>query len=129
MKPAQGPCATLLSAAGLSLLLSCVMGCHSAFVQATVYNDSDRVIRVFEVDYPSASFGGSALAPGSVLHSRFKLLGDGPIKVTWTDGHDQEHTATGPALQEGQEGTLSLHLSISLFDLGLVNEILLDLCD
>ncbi len=97
------------AAAQLAILAGTALsGCHSAFIQATVENHSGGPIHVFEVDYPSASFGGSELAPGSAFRSRFKILGSGPAKLTWTDSAEHEHHVTGPQLHEGQEGTLTI---------------------
>lgn len=88
--------------------LAFTAGCHSAFVQATVINHSGHTVRLFEVDYPFASFGGQDLADGATFHYRFKILGDGPTKITWTDAAEHEHTTVGPTLQEGLEGPLTL---------------------
>ena len=90
------------------LLLS---GCHSAFVAAELTNDTASPLSVVEVDYPSASFGTQSLAPGATFRYRFKILGSGPTKLTYTDLKGQEHTATGPALQEGLQGSLAIRIS------------------
>lgn len=95
----------------LAALLPALAGCHSAFVQATVRNDTAQRVQIFEVDYPSASFGAGDLAPGAIFHYRFKILGSGPVKITWTDASDHDHTASGPELSEGQEGSLAVTLS------------------
>jgi hypothetical protein len=93
------------------MTLGCLAGCHSAFVQATVVNRTGGRVRLFEVDYPFASFGGQDLADGASFRYRFKILGSGPSKVIWTDASEHEHTAGGPALEEGEEGTLTLTLN------------------
>ena len=95
--------------AALPLLFG--VGCHSAFVDATIANHTGATIRLVEVDYPSASFGTSELADGGTFKYRFKVLGSGPAKLSWTDLHEGEHNATGPALQEGEEGHLSINVS------------------
>ncbi len=81
-------------------------GCHSASVEATISNHSGSAIRVLEVDYPSASFGTSLLANGADFHYRFKIQGSGPIKLSFMDLQGHDHQATGPELNEGQEGSL-----------------------
>lgn len=86
-------------------------GCHSAFVQTTVVNNTGKAIHVFEVDYPSASFGSSELASGSSYRYRFKISGSGATTLTWTDGAEHDHTAHGPTLTEGQEGTLAISIT------------------
>ena len=95
-----------LPALGMALLPA---GCRSRFVEATISNHTDRAISVVQVDYPSASFGTQGLAPGADFHYRFKLLGDGPVKITWTDKAGHEHTKTGPSLSEGAEGALHIN--------------------
>ena len=83
-------------------------GCHSSYVEATVHNDSGAPITLVEVDYPSASFGTQELAPGAQYHYRFKVLGNGPVKLLWTDaGHTERHS-DGPSLNEGDEGTVEV---------------------
>ena len=89
-----------------SLLL--LTGCHSAFIDATVSNRTAASIALIEVDYPSASFGTENLAPGRDFHYRFKVLGDGPTKVIYTDSSKQEKHTAGPALKEGDEGPLTI---------------------
>lgn len=93
---------------GIGLLAGtmCLSGCASKYVNAVVKNESGESVSLVEVDYPSASFGTEALAAGGVYNYRFKILGSGPTKVTWTDAARHEHTATGPNLDEGQQGQL-----------------------
>ena len=86
-------------------------GCRSAFVAAEMNKDTASPLTVVEVDYPSASFGTQNLAPGATFRYRFKILGSGPTKLTYTDTHGQEHTATGPTLEEGSEGSLAIRIS------------------
>ena len=95
-------------AAGLLLASA---GCKSAYVSATVSNRSGAPVTLVEVDYPSASFGRESLADGGVFPYRFKVLGSGPTKLTWTDAAHHEHTSLGPALHEGQQGQLSISIS------------------
>jgi len=100
---------------GASLLCGLVLvvavglsGCRSRYVEATVHNGSGAAVTVVEVDYPSASFGKELLADGADYHYRFKVQGDGPLKVLWTDKGNQDHSVAGPQLQEGDEGTLGV---------------------
>jgi UDP-3-O-[3-hydroxymyristoyl] glucosamine N-acyltransferase len=85
-----------------------LLGCHSKFVEADVVNRDGTPVSLVEVDYPSASFGTDAIAAGAKYHYRFKILGDGPTKVIWTDEKQKEHTVAGPDLKEGQEGKLTV---------------------
>lgn len=100
----------VLTGSGLVVVL-CLVGCHSAFVEATVLNRTDKPLALVEVDYPSASFGTQDLAAGAEYHYRFKVLGNGATKLIWTDAAHQEHTVAGPDLQEGDEGKLTVTFS------------------
>ena len=77
-------------------------------VDATVENRSGAVVHLLEVDYPSASFGTQNLAAGSDFHYRFKVLGSGVLKLTFTDASQHDHSDTGPTLNEGAEGLLRI---------------------
>jgi hypothetical protein len=83
-------------------------GCHSPYVITTISNRTTRPIELLEVDYPSASFGTQALAPGADFHYRFKVLGSGPMKLLYTDSAHQNHKSDGPFLREGAEGPLTI---------------------
>lgn len=85
-------------------------GCRSAYVEATVRNETGGPVRLVEVDYPSASFGKESLPAGAQFQYRFKVLGSGATKVTWTDADRKEHTVAGPALKEGDQGQLTIQL-------------------
>ncbi len=94
---------------GCMLVLGAMMGmagCHSSFVQATVVNHTGGTLHIFEVDYPSASFGSSELGNGASFHTRFKIIGDGQAKLSWTAADQRDHTSKGPDLREGEEGSL-----------------------
>ncbi len=96
--------------AASSILLLCATGCHSAYVEATIRNQTTQPITLVEVDYPSASFGTQTLAPNQDFHYRFKILGSGNLKFIYTDAAHAEHNAVGPSLAEGDEGTLLVSL-------------------
>lgn len=63
-------------------------------------------IRQLEVDYPHASYGQDALASGADFSYLPKVMGSGPVKVSFTDSMGKPHTATGPTLTEGQRKEL-----------------------
>jgi hypothetical protein len=86
-------------------------GCHSAYVEATVSNRTSQTIQLIEVDYPSASFGTQSLAPGAQYHYRFKVLGEGKMKLTYTDAANNEKKIDGPLLKEGAEGPIAITIS------------------
>lgn len=96
--------ALVVAVAGLS-------GCHSAYIEAVVHNRTGQTLPVVEVDYPSASFGTSMLPAGQDYHYRFKVLGSGQLKLVYTDAAHAEHTSPGPALGEGDEGTLEITIA------------------
>ena len=95
----------------LALLIAfCISACRSAYVETTIENTGSAPLRLIEVDYPSASFGMQALDAHAIYHYRFKVQGSGPITINWTDAAGKTHTASGPTLTEGQQGTL--HITI-----------------
>jgi len=83
-------------------------GCHSAVIDATLSNRTAEPLSLVEVDYPSASFGTQSLAPGRDFHYRFKVLGNGPATILWTDAAHQDHKSSGLDLHEGEEGKLTI---------------------
>lgn len=91
--------------------LCALAGCHSPYVVATVSNHTTHRIELVEVDYPSASFGVQALAPGSDFHYRFKVLGSGDMKLIYTDDAHQSHSVNGPFLKEGADGPLGITIT------------------
>lgn len=99
----------ILTVSLLATLLAPI-GCRSAYINATVRNETGGAIRLVEVDYPSASFGKETMAAGAEFNYRFKILGNGATKVTWTDADRKEHTVAGPALTEGTAGRLTIQL-------------------
>ncbi len=105
-----------IPALALFTCLIAATGCHSPYVATTVINRSTQPIELLEVDYPSASFGTQALAPGAVFHYRFKVLGSGNMKLLYTDSAHQDHKSDGPFLKEGAEGPLT----ITIADTGVV---------
>ena len=88
-----------------------VGGCKSPYVNATVKNDTGAEVTLVEVDYPSASFGRDVLAAGATYPYRFKIIGSGATKVSWTDAERKQHTANGPELHEGQQGLLEITIT------------------
>ena len=95
------------SALLLAATLLAATGCHSAFVQATIINQS-APIRTVELDYPSQSFGTEIMTTNQSFHYRFKVQGSGPVKLQFMDSERKMHTSTGPVLREGAEGSLSV---------------------
>jgi hypothetical protein len=103
----------LLARFGLGFVLAASLtlsACHSAHVEVTVENHTDGLIRLLEVDYPSASFGADSLAAGAVMHYRIQLQGRGPVRVQYSGEDNHQTQAQGPNLSEGQEGKLEIVL-------------------
>ena len=96
------------SSAALALALLSLTACRSAYIETTLRNDGDAPIRLIEVDYPSASFGTQAVGPHAAYHYRFKVQGSGPITLSYTAADGKTHSATGPTLEEGQHGGLTI---------------------
>jgi hypothetical protein len=94
----------------LLTLLAGVAGCRSRFVEATIVNQGPA-LRVMEFDYPSASFGANVLAAGDKFHYRFKIQGSGPLSLQYEDGAGHNHSATGPNVDLGDQGSLLVTIS------------------
>ena len=93
------------------LLLLCLLlaGCRSRFVEVTIVNQGPTV-HVMEFDYPSASFGANSLATGANYHYRFKIQGPGPLSLQYEDGSGKTHTAQGPKVDLGDQGSLLVNI-------------------
>lgn len=105
-------CAGTLALAGC-FFSAILLGCRSAYVQATVINSGSVELHNIEVDYPSASFGISSLKPGATFGYRFKIQDAGRMKVEFADSAERSHKAKGPYVREGQQGTLTITLDNS----------------
>jgi hypothetical protein len=94
------------------LLAACssLTACKSAFVDATIRNETGEAVSAVEVDYPTASFGTNSLAANVEYHYKLKVLGSGATKVLWTDASHVDHTQAGPEMHEGQTGRLTVVL-------------------
>ena len=109
MKSRTGMRRGMLAALSLPLLLGAA-GCHSYHVDTAVENRTGGVIKLLEVDYPSASYGTDSLANGADFHYRIQLLGRGKVKVQYTASDGDQKQITGPTLVERQEGSLQIVL-------------------
>jgi len=99
----------LAALAGLML----TVGCRAKLVEVRVVNSGTTDLHNVEVDYPSASFGVSNLAPGATYIYRIQLQDAGRMKVEFADSKQQPHSGKGPYVKEGQQGTLTLTLDAS----------------
>jgi len=92
--------------AGWAMVL--LVGCHGAVVNATIANASGAPIKEVEVDYPSASFGVNAIAPGAVYPYHFEVHGSGKLHISYTDAAGAQHEADGPLMHDGEQGALRI---------------------
>jgi hypothetical protein len=99
----------LTALAGLIL----TVGCRAKLVEVRVVNSGTTDLHNVEVDYPSASFGMSNLAPGATFVYRIQLQDAGRMKVEFSDSKEKPHSGKGPYVKEGQQGTLTLTLDAS----------------
>jgi hypothetical protein len=63
-------------------------------------------LHVMEFDYPSASFGANQLATGGKYHYRFKIQSSGPLSLGYEDAQGHPHSAPGPNVDLGDQGSL-----------------------
>ncbi|MHB1936714.1 MAG: hypothetical protein ACYCOR_09020 [Acidobacteriaceae bacterium] len=108
MRRRTGLCGILLLAGLAGVLL--MAGCRSKLVEVRVVNSGSTELHNIEVDYPSASFGTSTLAPGATYIYRIQIQDAGRMKVEFSDSKQQPHSGKGPYVEEGQQGTLTLTL-------------------
>jgi hypothetical protein len=94
----------------LSAALCAVTACHSYHIDSTIVNRTGSPVQLLEVDYPSASFGADAIAPGASFHYRFVVHDSGALKLTYTAANHRQVQITGPVLAEGQQGQLRIVL-------------------
>jgi hypothetical protein len=96
---------------GFLLLALCagLAGCRSRFVEVTIVNQGPAM-HVMEFDYPSASFGANVLATGAKYHYRFKIQGSGPLSLEYEDASGHTHTAQGPKVDQGDQGSLLVNI-------------------
>lgn len=84
--------------------------CRSDHVEITIQNQTGAPIRLLEVEYPSASFGTEAIAPGAAFHYRIQVQGSGPLTLTYSSANNAQPHLNGPELAEHQHGTLEILL-------------------
>lgn len=91
-------------------LLMLMAGCQSPWIQCTIVNHEATPVSLVEVNYPGGSFGVQTIAAGGSFHYRFHSLGTDTLSMDFTDAARANHTATGPELQQRQEGTLRIEI-------------------
>ncbi len=107
----QGRAAGRLAACGVALGLAAVLaGCHSPWIQCTIVNHESAPVSLVEVNYPGGSFGVQTIAAGASYRYRFHALASDVVSLDFTDAAKKSHTATGPEIDQGQEGTLGIEI-------------------
>jgi hypothetical protein len=93
-----------------AMLISAVAlgGCRAHVVKISLTNTSSQPIKTIIVDYPNATFGKDALAPGQTFSSIVKPVDTGAVKVQFTDASGRSHTYTGPALHKNDDGSIEI---------------------
>ncbi len=97
-----------VAAVGFALLIA---GCHSAWIQCTIVNHESTPVSLVEVDYPGGSFGVQTIAAGASYRYRFHALASDAASLDFTDVARKSHKATGPEIEQGQEGTLGIEIA------------------
>lgn len=87
-----------------------VAGCRSAWVQASVVNEQNAPVNVVEVTYPGGTFGVQSIAAHGTFRYRFHILADDVISIDYSDAAGHSHTDKGPALRQGEAGTLRIDI-------------------
>lgn len=101
-----------LAAAFFCAALAAV-GCRhyrSFWINVQVVNQTGIPVHDIEIDYPSASFGINQLAPGAIYHYRLKVNGHGPVSAQYLGAADKTIRASGPVLQDNEQGQLTISL-------------------
>jgi hypothetical protein len=93
------------------LLMSALAGCRSHVVKVNLVNISTEPVKTIIVDYPAATFGKDALAPGATFSYAIKPLETGMFKVQFTDAKGVIHSYTGTTLHKNDDGVIDVSIS------------------
>ena len=93
------------------LLFVLLPGCRSRVIAVHITNASAQPLSIIEVSYPGGTFGKNALAVGEGYRYNIKTLGDGTLKIQFTDAEGHTHNADGPAVKRSQEGSIEISLT------------------
>ena len=100
------------------IFLIVLAGCRAHVVKISLTNTSAQPIKTIIVDYPNATFGKDALAPGESYFSLIKPVDQGPIKVRFTDAQGGSHVYQSISLQQGDDGSVNIKLTQTSADTG-----------
>jgi hypothetical protein len=97
-------------------ILIALAGCRSRVITVNLINISTEPIKTIIVDYPTATFGKDALAPGATFSYAIKPLETGRLKLRFTDAQGAIHSYEGVALQQNDEGSVTIKMTQSSAD-------------
>src|SRR5262249_13717291 len=92
----------------LSILIA---GCRSRVITVHLTNTSAQPLSIIEVSYPGGTFGKNTLAAGEGYRYNIKTIGDGALKIQFTDAQGGTHNAEGPGVKKNQEGSVEIALT------------------
>jgi hypothetical protein len=85
-------------------------GCRSGLVKVSLTNASPQALSLIEVAYPGGTFGKNSLAAGETYNYTLKPLGDGTLKIQFTDAQGSTHQSEGPAVRKGHAASIAVRL-------------------
>jgi len=80
-----------------------IVGCGSAQLGVTIENHSSQPLRNVELNYVSASFGISYLAPDATYQKTVEPLRSGQLQMKYVDQAGKEHVFVGPQIEHGKD--------------------------
>jgi hypothetical protein len=95
----------------ISLLFVLITGCRSRVITVHLTNTSAEPLSIIEVSYPGGTFGKNSLAAGEAYRYTIKTLGEGTLKIQFTDAEGHTHSADGPGVKRSQEGSIEISLT------------------
>jgi hypothetical protein len=97
----------------LALLSTLVLifGCGSAQLGVTIQNHSSQPLRNVELNYVSASFGISYLAPDATYQKNVEPLRSGQLQMKYVDPAGKEHVFVGPQIEHGKDMTVRCEIT------------------
>jgi hypothetical protein len=93
------------------LVMSALAGCRAHVVKVNLINTSSEPVKTIIVDYPTATFGKDALAPGATFFYAIKPLETGMLKVQFTDAKGVIHSYSGTTLHKNDDGVLDVNIN------------------
>ena len=93
------------------LLASAMTGCRSHVIKVNVVNTSTEKFSNIIIDYPGATFGISALAPGKTFEYAIKPNDTGPLNIQFANTRGINHSSSGPTVHKNDEGSIEIRLT------------------